>query len=78
MPVNPGNEETMPAPTEFEIACAKEAMGTPWPDISHVTFKAPVDVVQVETHACVRCRRPVTGDRCDHCRAHQSTYRGER
>ena len=63
----------MPTPTEFEIACTKEALGdTPWPDLSRIVYKAPQ-----ETRACVRCQRPVTGDRCDHCRAHQSTYGGE-
>ena len=64
----------MPEPTEFEIKCTQEAAGTPWPDLSQIGVKAPV--VVVETRACVRCSRPVEGDRCDHCRAHQNTYGG--
>ena len=68
----------MPTPTAFELACTKEAMGAaePWPDLSHLTFKAPapVPVVVIETRSCVRCARPVEGDRCPSCRAIQSTY----
>jgi hypothetical protein len=66
----------MPEPTEFEIKCYEEAAGIPWPDLSHIkaVFKAP-DVV-VETRSCVRCAKPVTGDRCPACRAHQGTYAG--
>ena len=64
----------MPAPTEFEIKCAEEAMGgEPWPDLSHITCKTPAPVVVV-TRACVRCKRPVTGDKCPTCRAYQDTY----
>ena len=64
----------MPAPSPFEIACTKEAMGGPWPDLSAIAFKAPAVVAPVETRACVGRQRPVTGGRCDHCRAHQDTY----
>ena len=66
----------MTTPTAFEIACTKEAAGTLWPDLSGIVFKAPaaVPVVVVETRACVRCARPVEGDRCPACRAHQSSY----
>lgn len=67
----------MPTPTELEIKTAEDCFA-PWPDISHITYKAPVVAAPVETRACVRCQRPVTGDRCDHCRAHQNTYGGER
>jgi rubrerythrin len=60
-------------PTPFEIACTKEAMGAePWPDLSTLVFKAPV--VVVETRSCIRCTKPVEGDRCPSCRAHQGTY----
>lgn len=62
----------MPTPTPFEIKCAEEACGgEPWPDLSHITFKGPA---VVETRACVRCRRPVTGEQCPTCRAYQDTY----
>jgi hypothetical protein len=27
---------------------------------------------------CLRCKRPVTGDRCKACRAIQSKYKGEK
>ena len=63
----------MPTPTAFELACTKEAMGAePWPDLSNLVFKAPV--VVVVTRSCVRCTKPVEGDRCPACRAIQSTY----
>ena len=69
-------EKLMPTPTAFEIACTKEAAGTAWPDLSGIVFKAPevVPVVVVVTRSCVRCARPVEGDRCPTCRAIQSTY----
>jgi len=62
----------MTEPTAFELACTKEAAGTTWPDLSTLVFKAPVVVVQ--TRSCVRCTKPVEGDRCPSCRAIQSTY----
>jgi hypothetical protein len=64
----------MPSPSEFEIKCAEESMGILWPDLSHIkaVFKAPV--VVVETRSCVRCARPVEGDRCPSCRASQAGY----
>jgi hypothetical protein len=61
----------MSDPTEFQIKCAEECC-TPWPDLSALVFKAPV--VVVETRSCVRCTKPVEGDRCPSCRAIQSTY----
>ena len=64
----------MSAPTEFQIKCAKEAMGTPWPDLSTIGFKAPAEPVVAVPRACVRCRRPVTGEQCPTCRAYQDTY----
>jgi len=65
----------MSDPTEFQIKCAQEACGgEPWPDLSHITFKAPAEPVVVVTRACVRCRRPVTGEQCPTCRAYQDTY----
>jgi len=64
----------MPTPTKFEIKCYEEA-AAPWPDLSNLVFKAPVvPVVVIETRSCVRCARPVEGDRCPSCRAIQSTY----
>ncbi|HEY5179604.1 MAG TPA: hypothetical protein VIJ07_07500 [Dermatophilaceae bacterium] len=62
----------MPSPSEFEIKCTQEAEGIPWPDLTGIVFKAPVVVVQ--TRSCVRCTKPVEGDRCPACRAHQGTY----
>lgn len=62
----------MTTPTAFEIKCAEECSGIPWPDLSGIVFKAPV--VVVETRSCVRCTKPVEGDRCPACRAHQGTY----
>ena len=63
-------------PTEFEIKCTQEAAGIPWPDLTGIVFKAPVvvPVVVVQTRSCIRCAKPVEGDRCPACRAHQSTY----
>ena len=68
----------MPEPTEFEIKCTQEAAGIPWPDLTGIVFKAAVKapVVVVVTRSCVRCARPVEGDRCPSCRAHQGTYAG--
>jgi hypothetical protein len=69
----------MTTPTEFELACTKEAAGTPWPDLQ-ILFKAIDDslvkapVVIVQTRSCVRCTKPVEGDRCPSCRAIQSSY----
>ena len=73
-PYTDKKEDLMPEPTAFEIACTKEAAGTDWPDLAGIVFKAPV--VVVETRSCVRCARPVEGDRCPSCRAHQGTYAG--
>ena len=63
----------MSEPTEFQKSCYAE-VADPWPDLSHIkaVFKAPV--VVVETRSCVRCAKPVEGDRCPSCRAIQSTY----
>jgi len=63
-------------PTEFEIKCAEECNGGAWPDLSQIVFKAPVvvPVVVVQTRSCIRCTKPVEGDRCPACRAHQGTY----
>jgi len=67
----------MPEPTEFERKCAQEVMGTPWPDLSGIkAVSRAAPVVVVEERVCVRCARPVEGDRCPACRAHQSTYGG--
>jgi hypothetical protein len=63
----------MSVPTPFEIKCAEEASGSPWPDLSQITSKVPA---VVEPRPCVRCRRPVTGDKCPTCRAYQATYTG--
>lgn len=64
----------MPAPTELQIKVAHECNGGPWPDLNRITFKAPAAPVVVLTRACVRCRRPVTGEQCPVCRAYQGTY----
>ena len=62
----------MPTPTEFELKCTAEAIGdSPWPDLSAVKWIAPETV---EVRSCVRCKRPVDGNRCPHCRAHQDSY----
>lgn len=72
-------------PTEFQIKCAEECNGGAWPDLSTIVFKAPNDlrditevvpVVTLETRSCIRCAKPVEGDRCPACRAHQGTYAG--
>ena len=65
----------MPIPTMFEIKCATESGGTPWPDLSTIKFLDPAEVV---TRSCIRCQRPVEGDRCGHCRAIQSSYVAKR
>jgi hypothetical protein len=46
--------------------------------LSGIVFKAPAaaPVVVVEKRSCVRCSKPVEGDRCPACRAHQSSYGG--
>jgi hypothetical protein len=61
----------MTEPSAFEIKCYEET-ATPWPDLSGIGLKAPV--VVVETRSCIRCAKPVEGDRCPSCRAHQGTY----
>jgi len=77
VPFTDRKKQLMSAPTAFELACTKEAAGTPWPDLSQIVFKAPEVVpVVVVTRSCVRCARPVEGDRCPSCRAHQGTYAG--
>jgi hypothetical protein len=67
----------MPAPTDFEIKCAEECNGGPWPDLSAITFKAPAAPVVVVTRACVRCQRPVTGDRCDLAAGERAEHAGQ-
>ena len=75
----------MPVPTTFEIKCATESMGTPWPDLATIKFLDPVDIepvapapAEVVTRSCIRCQQPVEGERCSHCRAIQSTYKAKR
>lgn len=60
----------MPAPTQFQIKCAAEAMGIERPDLANVKWLTPETV-----KPCIRCQYPVVGDRCPHCRAHQDSYR---
>jgi hypothetical protein len=81
-------EPKMPTPTAFEIKTAAESVGTPWPNITTLfksidaRMKAGIDYDTIETPApvgvvtrsCVRCTRPVEGEKCGHCRAIQSSY----
>jgi hypothetical protein len=80
----------MPTPTAFEISCAAESVGTPWPNFTALfksiddRMKAGIDYDTIETvtpaptevgtRSCVRCQRPVEGERCGHCRAIQASY----
>lgn len=51
----------------------EDAMGSPWPDISHIkALEMEPEAEVIETRSCIRCKHPVTGDRCDRCRARQN------
>ncbi|TFC26993.1 hypothetical protein E3O55_13010 [Cryobacterium sp. MDB1-18-2] len=80
----------MPTPTAFEIKCANESMGIPRPDLTAlfksidarmeagIDYDTPETPAPVVTRLCIRCERPVEGEKCGHCRAIQSSYVAKR
>lgn len=61
----------MAEPTAFEIRCAAESMGSPWPDLSKMEW---AETRSIAPRACVRCSHSVQDDICPTCRADQRTY----